>query len=121
MRTCKKKTGFSRGLADFAMAFTLFWIAAFAVSASYTRAHAVPLPSLDRRAALTDSGVPRPTGLRSPETGQSVANHKAQTRPDHALLLLSFAFAAIAALNLGFWRHLRRAYASPRRSVWRRG
>jgi hypothetical protein len=31
------------------------------------------------------------------------------------------AFALLAALNLAIWRHLRRAYASPRRGVWRRG
>jgi hypothetical protein len=37
------------------------------------------------------------------------------------LVLLSVAFAGLLAGNLAFWRHLRRAYASPRRSVWRRG
>jgi hypothetical protein len=47
--------------------------------------------------------------------------YKAQSSPEQARLLLSIAFAALAALNLGFWRHLRRVYASPRRSVWRRG
>jgi hypothetical protein len=31
------------------------------------------------------------------------------------------AFALLAVLNLAIWRHLRRAYASPRRGVWRRG
>ena len=39
----------------------------------------------------------------------------------HTLILLSVAFAGLAACNLAFLRHLRRAYASPRRSVWRRG
>ena len=38
-----------------------------------------------------------------------------------AWVLLSLAFAALVACNLAFWRHLRRVYASPRRSVWRRG
>jgi hypothetical protein len=31
------------------------------------------------------------------------------------------AFAAMAAFNLAIWRHLRRVYASQRRSGWRRG
>jgi hypothetical protein len=35
-------------------------------------------------------------------------------------LLFSFIVAAIATLDLAFLRHLRRAYASPRRGVWRR-
>jgi hypothetical protein len=36
-------------------------------------------------------------------------------------LLFSLAVAGITACNLAFLRHLRRAYASPRRGVWRRG
>ena len=40
---------------------------------------------------------------------------------EYAFALLSIAFAALVACNLAFWRHLRRVYASPRRSVWRRG
>jgi hypothetical protein len=36
------------------------------------------------------------------------------------LVVLSLTVAATAALNLAFLRHLRRVYASPRRSVWRR-
>ena len=35
-------------------------------------------------------------------------------------VFLSLTVAATAALNLAFLRHLRRVYASPRRSVWRR-
>jgi hypothetical protein len=35
-------------------------------------------------------------------------------------MLFSLTVATIAALDLAFWRHLRRAYASPRRGVWRR-
>jgi uncharacterized membrane protein len=36
-------------------------------------------------------------------------------------VFLSLTVAAMAALDLAFLRHLRRVYASPRRSVWRRG
>ena len=35
-------------------------------------------------------------------------------------IFLSLTVAAMATLNLAFLRHLRRAYASPRRGVWRR-
>jgi hypothetical protein len=35
-------------------------------------------------------------------------------------IFFSLTVATIAALDLAFWRHLRRAYASPRRGVWRR-
>ena len=37
-----------------------------------------------------------------------------------AFLTLAAAFAALFAGNLAFFRHLRREYASPRRSAWRR-
>jgi hypothetical protein len=36
------------------------------------------------------------------------------------IFLLSLTVAGMAAFNLAFLRHLRRAYASPRRGVWRR-
>jgi len=44
------------------------------------------------------------------------------TAVHHGKAFLSFSFivAAIATLDLAFLRHLRRAYASPRRGVWRR-
>ncbi len=105
--------------ADFALAFILFWAVALSLSAGHTRAYAVFLPALDTEAILPDSAVSSPASFRTDQPNQVI--HKAQTRPDQARLLLSVAFAAIVAFNLGFWRHLRRVYASPRRSVWRRG
>ena len=44
-----------------------------------------------------------------------------QSDPNTAFLLLGGIFSALMALNLGFIRHLRREYASPRRGVWRGG
>ena len=105
--------------ADFALAFALFWAVALPLSAGHTRAYAVSLPALAKEAIVPDAAVSSPAGFRADQPSQAV--HKAQTRPEQARLLLSVAFAAIIALNLGFWRHLRRVYASPRRSVWRRG
>jgi hypothetical protein len=42
------------------------------------------------------------------------------THHGRAFFLLSIAVSSITACNLAFLRHLRRAYASPRRGVWRR-
>ena len=42
------------------------------------------------------------------------------THHGKVFFLLSLAVASITACNLAFLRHLRRAYASPRRGVWRR-
>ena len=114
-----KKGSLRRLGADFALAFILFWAVAFSLGASHTRAYAVSLPALAKEAIPPDSAVSSPASLRSDQPSQAV--HKAQTRPEQARVLLSVAFAAIIAFNLGFWRHLRRVYASPRRSVWRRG
>jgi hypothetical protein len=114
-----KKGGLRRLGADFALAFILFWAVALTLSAGHTRAYAVYLPALAKEAILPDPIVTSPASFRTEQPSQAI--HKAQTSPEQARLLLSVAFAAIIALNLGFWRHLRRVYASPRRSVWRRG
>jgi hypothetical protein len=115
-------SGFRRWITDFALAFVLFWAVAFAVSISHTRAYAVPLPVLGKELIVRDSAQANNANFRASEANRSnQAASKVQSSPGQALLLLSLAFAAIAAFNLGFWRHLRRAYASPRRSVWRRG
>ena len=108
--------------ADFALAFILFWAVALSLSAGHTRAYAVFLPALAKEAIMPEPALSRPASLRADRPGQIVQSaQKAQTSPGQARVLLSVAFAMIAAINLGFWRHLRRVYASPRRSVWRRG
>lgn len=114
------KRGSLRRLAtDFALAFILFWAVALSLSAGHTRAYAVSLPELAKEALEPAASVTTPASFRADQPSQAV--HKALTRPEQARLLLSVAIAAIIAINLGFWRHLRRVYASPRRSVWRRG
>lgn len=115
--TGRNRGGFRRWLADFALALALFWSVAFVVSA-HTHAHA--LPPLAKEATGLSPAVR--AGLRAPEADRPFEPwHKAQAGPAHALLLLSLAFAALAACNLAIWRHLRRVYASPRRRGWRRG
>jgi hypothetical protein len=104
-----------RAAVDFALALGLFWLLTFALSSHDGKAHAVPLYAqahevgADRVNRLTllsfEARSSRPT---PPNTAESLG-------------LLSLAFALLAALNLAIWRHLRRAYASPRRGVWRRG
>jgi hypothetical protein len=123
MQDLGNKGGLRRGAADFALAFILFWAVALSLGGNHGRAYAVSLPTLAKEAIVPDSPAPStPASLRADQSGpagQSI--HKAQTSPEQARVLLSFAFAVLAAMNLGFWRHLRRVYASPRRSVWRRG
>lgn len=114
------RRGFGRSLADFTFALSLFWLAVLACGGAQNHAHAIPLPT--RGAATAE----HPAALDLHAWG-----HAAQvelrvlraSRDDHTrtLILLSVAFAGLAASNLAFLRHLRRVYASPRRSVWRRG
>ena len=82
------------------LAFILFWAVALSLSAGHTRAYAVSLPTLATEAILPDSAASSPASFRTDRTNQAI--HKAQTRPDQARLLLSVAFAAIVAFNLGF-------------------
>jgi len=105
-----------RGFADFAMALALFWAVALYVSGDHNRAHAVAAPRIGKE-TIQNAAIPRPASWQGPVVPRARADIDRQ----QALALLSVAFAAIVALNLAFWRHLRRAYASPRRSVWRRG
>lgn len=111
-----------RVLGDFAVALVLFWAVALSVSGDHSRAHAVPLPVVGLETLHFDAAAPTHAGIRASESrpvGQSL--RRAEAVGEQALALLSLAFAAIVACNLAFWRHLRRVYASPRRSVWRRG
>jgi hypothetical protein len=107
--------GARRWAADFALAFILFWAVALTLDASHSCAYAVSPPVLVREAITPEVAPSRPSGMADR------ALEYAQTGPEQARLLLSLAFATLAAVNLGFCRHLRRVYASPRRSAWRRG
>jgi hypothetical protein len=103
------------------LALALFWAVALAVSGSDIRAHAVSLPTIAKDLIL-DAGALGPAGMPGGESRHAVHSFsKSEVGRGQALTLLSLAFAAIVACNLAFWRHLRRVYASPRRSVWRRG
>ena len=117
-----KKVGLRRGAMDFALALILFWAIALSFDAGQSRAYAVSLPTLAKEAIQPDSSVSTPAAFRAERPAQAAQSiHRAQTSPELSRVLLSVAFAALFAINLGFWRHLRRVYASPRRSVWRRG
>jgi hypothetical protein len=113
------RRGGGRWLADFALALALFWIVAFAVTGRHNHAHAVPRPE----AAQTDrtTALAALSGRQVASTsGRIHALREARAARTRTLVLLSITFASLAALNLAFWRHLRRVYASPRRGVWRR-
>jgi hypothetical protein len=107
-----------RAAVDFTLALTLFWVLTFALSTHDGKAHAVPLfANTPAPQATAPEPVHRLTLLSfEPRVGRASAPSERQS-----LGLLSLAFALLAAFNLAIWRHLRRAYASPRRGVWRRG
>jgi len=109
-----------RGVADFAMALALFWAVAFYISGDHNRAHAIAAPRIGKETIL-NAAITRPANWQSALTGRASRTWAAEIDRQSSLVVPSVAFAAIVALNLAFWRHLRRAYASPRRSVWRRG
>ena len=110
-----------RWLVEFVVVLALFWVAVFAVNGSDIRAHAISLPAI-AESILLDAAAPNHVGPQADQV-RHVVHSTAKTKVGGAqeLILLSLAFAAIVACNLAFWRHLRRVYASPRRSVWRRG
>ena len=113
-------SGVRRGVVDFAMAIILFWSVALTLGAGHSHAYAIALPVLVHRASTPEPLGARPASV--PAEGRSLGVGQPVPRdPEQARLLLSLAFATLAALNLGFWRHLRRTYASPRRRRWRRG
>ena len=124
MLDLRHRVSVRRWVADFALAFVLFWAAALGLGAAHSRAYAVPLPVLVREAMTPDtapSSRANRANLASLRAGTPSRAYQPGTSPEHARLLLSLAIATLAAMNLGFWRHLRRVYASPRRRVWRRG
>jgi hypothetical protein len=106
-----------RAAIDFTLALALFWLLAFVLSSHDGRAHAVPLASHPLKEVAAER-VNRLTLLSFEARRSSRPTPPSQRQ---SLGLLGLAFALLAALNLAIWRHLRRAYASPRRGVWRRG
>jgi hypothetical protein len=126
MLDLRNRVGVRRWVADFALAFVLFWAAVLGLGVAHSRAYAVSLPVFVREVMTPDAAPSTPASPASLRAGElrPTAGHTVQQpepSPDHARLLLSLAFATLAAMNLGFWRHLRRVYASPRRRVERRG
>jgi hypothetical protein len=92
-----------RWLTDFLVAFVLFWAAVAFIGAPDGRAFAAHLlPKLQQMNALPrrDLALPHPRGGVPQQT---------------SLLILGVTFSSLVAFNLAFWRHLRRAYAIPRR------
>jgi hypothetical protein len=122
-RTIQEPTrALRRVLADLALALALFWAVAVAVSGGHTRAHAVPLPQIGGEVLHSYAGASSPAVAHLDDSRHVASSlRRAESGRGQALAFLSLAFAVIVASNLAFLRHLRRVYASPRRSVWRRG
>jgi hypothetical protein len=124
MLDLRNRVSVRRWVADFALAFVLFWAAVLGLGAAHSRAYAVSLPVLVREVMTPDAAPSSPASLRATALNRRVDGHtlyQPETSPEHARLLLSLAFATLAAINLGFWRHLHRVYASPRRRGAKRG
>jgi hypothetical protein len=108
-------------LIDFVLAFAVIWLVVFTVGVARGRAHAEGVSTIGAlvrtmaRENLASAGVAAPD--IAPDIAPDMAT-PARKRTDAprlpTYLLLSLSVAAMAALNLAFWRHLRRAYASPR-------
>jgi len=111
------RTSLHRAAIDFLLALTLFWLLTFALSTHDGKAHAVPLYAYDQ----VQQAAPERVNRLALVTFEPRASRPSLPSERQSLGLLSLAFALLAALNLAIWRHLRRAYASPRRGVWRRG
>jgi hypothetical protein len=112
-----------RGMIDFAVALALFWVVVLTCGVGSDQAYAVPLPALAPSASLVAAPTAEPASLYAAVSGDAARSFRPSGPAGgaHAVALLSITFAAIAAFNLAFLRHLRRVYASPRRGVWRRG
>lgn len=120
----RRRRVFARPALDAAGAFALF----IALSVGFASAPTSANPHYPGRAALyTSQGMPSAAQPAIAEAGVrplvEIATTSSETAPDAiyrrtsaaaAWLLLSFAFSVIAAVNLAFFRHMRRAYARPR-------
>jgi hypothetical protein len=108
---------------DFLLAFVLIWGTVLTVGVARSRAHAEVLPGIKavvRSIAGQQEASPAVWETVLPGAGSYTEDRVGRTGVA-TYLLLSLWISALAALDLGFWRHLRRAYASPRRGTWRRG
>ena len=115
------KDWLGHGLADFAMAMALFWTVTLYVHGPHNHAHAVGAPKIGQE-TIVNAAIPAPASWQAwVGVDEAAPARRSDFDQQQALVLLSVAFASIVALNLAFWRHLRRVYASPRHSVWRRG
>ena len=114
-----KRVALRRAAVDFTLALTLFWVLTFALSShDGSKAHAIPLFADNLAPQAT---APEPVSRLTLLSFEPRASRSSAPSERQSLGLLSLAFALLAAFNLAIWRHLRRAYASPRRGVWRRG
>jgi hypothetical protein len=115
-----KNSGLRLILIDLVLAFVVIWTALFTVGFARSRAHAEGVSAIGA-VVRTMAGQHRASaGVAEPQmAGHTLKRVGAPRLPTY--LLLSLCVAALAAFNLAFWRHLRRAYASPRRGTWRRG
>jgi hypothetical protein len=117
----RRKYGLRPIVIDFVLALALIWTAALAASIGHSRAYAGRPPVIGAGSVRTAAGASLGGLVTGAGSQASDTLHHVRTQRLQTYLLLSLAVAALVAFNLAFWRHLRRAYASPRRGTWRRG
>ncbi len=112
-RTATHRAG--RFLADGLIGLALFLLIAGAVGGDYdARADVRLMSDVPTQATVTVVDVGDPEGSPRDVLGDVLALASPALRLERqqtALAMLALAFSALFALNLGFWRHLRRAYA----------
>jgi hypothetical protein len=107
-------------VADFAVALLLF--AAVTGVFSIGTSNAFPAPPPAELVRLTADLAAQAAFVPALVVEQPVfAELTAGPTRGQTLLVLAFAFATLAAMNMAVLRHLRTAYASPRRRSWGRG
>jgi hypothetical protein len=115
-----KNSGLRLILIDFVLAFVLIWTGVITIGVARSRAHAEGVSAIGAVVRTVAGHNLASAGVAALEMASHTPKRVGRS-PLQTYLLLSLCVAALTAFNLAFWRHLRRAYASPRRSMWRRG
>jgi hypothetical protein len=96
---------------DFALGMLVFAAVVGIFSISSSNAFPAPPPI----ELLTMGLTPQPAGFVPLLSDVAPTPRLEQGVPTHTVVLLALAFSTLTAFNLAVWRHLRTAYASPRR------
>ena len=113
------RVAFIRPAIDAAAALALFMFATMTLASAPTSANPHNFGAHGQFAspatpAIADTGRPPIVEIATTSSPQAADAVYRRTSSAAAWVLLSFAFSLVAALNMAFLRHMRRAYANPR-------